>query len=281
MKNISWPLFKKVNLTIALFYHCNLYCSYCFQNNEREKVKKELDVKKVNVFLNKLFFPILNKKRQNPFFEISIYGGELSIKSLEWNKNLLLNLLPKIEVNYEYTYITNFAAQDVSYYIDLAKFAKEINLNFIYQLSYHSHYWEKLGKNKKEGMKIFINKIYDLLNSDTPFHASFFYSKDELVELMGDEFYKLEDYISYLDLNHIEYEDYYQRNKKFFRPVFCKGDIYLLKPDGFLKFKCQNKKKLFYLIKSSDFKDFIYCDKRCPCDSYEVEQFKTLDKTRL
>ena len=257
------PLHKTCQLRIIPFTKCNFSCSYC----EFWKYKsKEMNFELLSYFLDKKFIPEMSKIEFTEL-EISLQGGELTIKNLDWFDDFIkiLKKLNKLNKKTHIVFFTNFYKKN-EYYDELAKkFLKHFDsLDFI--VSWHEEFWE-LDK--------FLNKInnFTKFTNDKLNIVSTFFRKIEDNEL----FLKLfnNGNIQYQSINDQDYYDKFNEYKNYIRPVKCYAYDYIIDPDMTIKHYCNKQKFSVFKFKP---KEFYMCNDACTCASQEYMFKKELIK---
>jgi len=127
-------------------------------------------------------------------------------------------------------------------------------------------------------MKIhFLNKIIDLHENDVDITGSIFKTKEELYK--NKKLAKQLDYcfknniirIQYID--HVNYDEFYEKHQNLIRPIKCYSYSYKIKPDFKIYHRCELQDISFMNFKP---KPYYFCTRQCPCADDEREFRKEL-----
>jgi len=257
------PLHKTCQLRIIPFTKCNFSCSYCeFWKYE----SKEMNFKLLKYFIENKFIPEM-KKIDFDELEITLQGGELSIKNLNWFDNFIeiLRELKKLNKNTHITFLTNFYRKN-NYYFKLAeKFLKYFDtINFV--ISWHEEFWDLNDFLKK------LNDFTKYTNENLTISSTFF-KEIKNNELFEELFNK--GYIQYQSINDKDYYTNFNKYQAFLRPVKCFAYDYIIDPDMTIKHFCHKQKFSFLDFKP---KEYYFCQDACACASQEYMFKKELIK---
>ena len=274
---IQNPLLPTVYLSIELFHTCNYDCSYCYITPEGHRSKKEIDYKKLFWFLEKRFIPTINKNiyqklkeynNQSKKIEIVLLGGELSIKSLEWNLDFIKRLRDLFkDFDLQIVYLTNLF-REAEYYIAFKQLEIE-NCKLMIFSTYHPEY-QNFGD--------FIDKVLKIFKSNLGIELQYFGVKKDMYENFNEYKEKIDycfdnELIRLSSIDHFLYKEFLEKYKKDLRPVNCYAYSYKISHKLEIKHPCKKQKFSFF-----DFnpKRFYVCYNTCSCSIMENEFRKEL-----
>jgi len=260
-------IIPEIKLYIEPFYTCNYDCSYCYLG---KKSKKEINYTKLYWFLEKKFLPAIDKyiykhlkDIPQKIIEITLVGGELSIKPLEWNINFI-EKIKKIFINYfdyvEINFLTNLF-RPASYYIDLAYnilFNEEKNFDFSVCATLHEEF---------ETLENFLKKLIEINENNIDIVGQIFKTKEEIYK-NNRNLKSLIDYcfekniirIKYID--QLNYINFFNKHKSLIRPVKCYAYNYKIKPDFTIYHRCELQEMDLFNFKP---KLYYFCKRHCAC----------------
>jgi len=272
---IQNPLNPMVYLDIEPFRMCNYNCKYCYLTSEERKNKKEINYDKLYWFLEKRFIPIINKNIYEKLkipkkIEISLRGGELSIKPLEWNINFIKNLM-KIFKDFELNiiYLTNLF-RNPEYYISFKQLKRE-NFNLTIYSTFHPEF---------QNFEDFLKKVLKIHKNDLNIELQYFGTKEDLYKkfsfLKKELNYCFKNKLIHLSsIDHFLYQNFMKKYKKLLRPVICYAYSYEINYNFEIRQTCDKQKFSFFKF---DPKLFYVCEDICQCSGDEIEYKKILRK---
>ncbi len=258
------PLKKLCHLRIIPFTKCNFSCSYC---DFWKRKNKEISFKLLKYFLEKKFIPAM-KNFDFDELEISLQGGELTIKNLDWFDELIdsIKILKKLSKENNIVFFTNFYRKNEYYYELANKLLKEFDsVNYI--ISWHEEFWK---------LDSFLKKIDDFTkytNKHLTITSTFFkeIKNNKLFDKLFDK-----GHIQFQTINDFKYHQDFKKYKSFIRPVICYAYDYVIEPDMTIKHYCDKQKFSFINFKP---KIFYICNEDCACSSQEYIFKKKLLKS--